>query len=120
MDFDASLLASLQEMLPEANFRRLLIDYIDGARVHLAHVQVLGAAGNLNNLAFEAHTLVSTSGNYGLTRASVLARSLQHACKTGDSGEAAALLPQLIAAVTAGCAAMQARFLDGHGSAAAA
>lgn len=120
MDFDDSVLASLLEALPEAEFRQLLIDYIDSARQRLTHVQALGAAGNLKDLAFEAHTLVSTSGSYGLNRASVLARSLQRACKAGDAGEAATLLPQLVASVTAGCDAMQARFLDKRGPAAAA
>jgi HPt (histidine-containing phosphotransfer) domain-containing protein len=120
MDFDDSLLAGLQDALPEVEFRQLLTDYLESTAVRLARAQAFGAAGDWKDLAFEAHTLVSTSGSYGLARASALARGLERACKSGDAGEAATLLPPLIASVTAGCDAMRARFLGGSGSAAAA
>jgi len=111
MDFDDSALAGLQEALPVAEFRELLADYLASMAAPLSQALALGEAGNWKDLAFAAHTLVSTSGSYGLTRASALARDLERACQAGHGGEAAALLPELVASATRGAAALRARFL---------
>jgi HPt (histidine-containing phosphotransfer) domain-containing protein len=119
MDFDDSALAGLQGALPDAEFRELLTDYLESTAARLALAQALGSAGNWTDLAFEAHTLVSTSGGYGLIRASALARSLQQACKARHGDEASALVTELVASATRGCEALRSRFLDEHKSAAA-
>ncbi len=117
MDFDDSALAGLQDALPVSEFRQLLTDYLESTAVRLARAQALGAAGNWMDLALEAHTLVSTSGSYGLARASALARELERACKAGHSNEAASLLPRLIDSATLGSAALRSRFLGGNAGA---
>ncbi|HTY67556.1 MAG TPA: Hpt domain-containing protein [Alphaproteobacteria bacterium] len=119
MDFDDTALAGLQDALPDAEFRELLSDYLASTAARMAKVQVLRAAQNWNDLAFEAHTLVSTGGGYGLVRASTLARSLQEACKAGDADQASALAVELVAATTRGCEALRSRFLGGRTAAAA-
>ncbi len=119
MDFDDSALAGLQDALPEPDFRELLTDYLESMAARIERVQVLRAAQNWNELAFEAHTLVSTSGSYGLVRASTLARSLQQACKAGDATQASALALDLAVAITRGCEALQSRFLGERPAAAA-
>ncbi len=119
MDFDDSALAGLQDALPEAEFRDLLSDYLESTAARMAKVQELRGAQNWNDLAFEAHTLVSTSGSYGLIRASTLARSLQQACKAGNTEQASALAVDLVAATTRGCEALRSRFLGDRTAAAA-
>ncbi|MBV8537494.1 MAG: Hpt domain-containing protein [Alphaproteobacteria bacterium] len=111
MDFDDSALAGLQEVLPNGEFRELLTQYLASTAARIAKVKVLRAAGDWQDLAFEAHTLVSTSGSYGLTYASAVARSLQQACKAGDVEKASILVVEVIAATTRGCAALRSRFL---------
>lgn len=119
MDFDDSALAGLQDALPDAEFRELLTDYLDSTAVRMARAQALSAAGNWKDLAFEAHTLVSTSGSYGLARASALARSLQQACKAGNADQASALVVELVASTKRGCEALRSRFLGERAAAAA-
>ena len=110
-DFDESCLAGLEDALPRADFELLLTDYLASSATRLAQIQVLGAGGNLHELAFEAHTLVSTSGSYGLGRTSALARELEHACKSGSAGQVPALVSELVRSASSGCAALRARFL---------
>ena len=119
MDFDDSALAGLQDALPDAEFRELLTDYLESTAARLAQAQALGSAGNWKDLAFEAHTLVSTSGGYGLARASALARLLQQACKAGHADEASALVTELVASTRRGCEALRSRFLGERRSVAA-
>ncbi|HTP84043.1 MAG TPA: Hpt domain-containing protein [Alphaproteobacteria bacterium] len=118
MDFDDSALAGLKDALPGAEFRDLLTDYLESTAARMAKVQILRATQNWNDLAFEAHTLVSTGGSYGLVRASTLARSLQHACKAGDAEQASMLALELIAATARGCEALRSRFLGDRAAAA--
>ena len=110
-DFDETALADLEGALPRAEFELLLNDYLASSAERLARVAALGTARNLKDLAFEAHTLISTSGSYGLNRAAIIARNLERACKSGSADEAAALLSEFREAAACGCAALRARFL---------
>ena len=111
MDFDDTALAGLGGILPEGEFRAVLTDYLESMAARLTRARKLAAAGHWTDLAFEAHTLISTSGSYGLARASTLARSLQQACKAGRTDEASALVAELAAATRCGCHALRTRFL---------
>lgn len=110
-DFDDSCLAGLEDALPRDEFERLLTDYLANAANRLAQIKALGDRGDLQALAFAAHTLISTSGSYGLGRASAVARALEQACKAGRTDDVSALLPMMIDSAASGCAALRVRFL---------
>lgn len=110
-DFDESCLAGLEDALSRAEFERLLTDYLASATRRLAQIKALGDRGDLQELALAAHTLISTSGSYGLARASALARALEQACNAGRADEVSALLPMIVDSTACGCAALRARFL---------
>lgn len=111
LDFDAIPLAGLAEALPRDEFQSLLEDYIQDAADRLDRLEALAAAGDLAALGREAHTLISTTGSYGLSRASAIARAVVSACKCSDVEAAAALAHDLVLAAAAGCTAMRHRFL---------
>ena len=119
MDFDASLLAELQSALPAEDLHALLTDYLESTAARMAKVETLAATSNWKDLGFEAHTLVSTSGSYGLSRASALARSLQQACKASDADQAPALVAELVASTNRGCEALRSHYLGERAAVAA-
>jgi HPt (histidine-containing phosphotransfer) domain-containing protein len=110
-DFDATPLAGIEGALPPAEFRTFVEEYLASSLERLAKVETVAAGGDLTALAREAHTLISTSGSYGIARASALARQLETACKAGHADEAQALLHDVAASSRRGLTAMRERFL---------
>jgi HPt (histidine-containing phosphotransfer) domain-containing protein len=110
-DFDEAPLREIAQSLPRPDFVAFLEDYLKSARGHLGRATACHAAGDPAGLAAEAHTLISITGSYGLTHASLIARRLNMACKAGTSDEAAALLAELTAAAERGWDALRRRFL---------
>jgi HPt (histidine-containing phosphotransfer) domain-containing protein len=110
-DFDASLLAELEQSLPRQDFRSFIEDYLKSSDERLQRAESLGARGDLPALASEAHILISTAGSYGSRRASALARELEAACKAANAGQAASLLRELAASSRRAWTAMRERFL---------
>jgi CheY-like chemotaxis protein len=105
--FDTGPLAGLTAMLPSASLRQFVDLYLKDATAHLAHLDELRAALDLDGLAREAHDIAGTAGNFGATQVSALARQLEAACRHGDREAAAALVDALTAASVAASAAIR-------------
>jgi HPt (histidine-containing phosphotransfer) domain-containing protein len=110
-DFDASLLADLESSLPRADFRVFIEDYLASMTERLQRVAALVAANDTAALSKEAHILISTAGSYGLRRASLLARRLEAACKSGETSHTKTLACELGESAKRACRAMRERFL---------
>lgn len=110
-DFDAAALADLEGALPAGEFRAFIEEYLASSVERLARAEALAAAADLAGLRTEAHTLISTSGSYGIRRASQLARELETACKAGELEAARRVLADLAASSRRAWIEMRARFL---------
>lgn len=110
-DFDDAPLGDIETSLPRTDFVAFVEDYLASVARHLERVTSRLTAGDLAELAREAHTLISVTGSYGLRQASVLARELLQACKAQDAGRAGTLVSEFGAAARRGCDAMRVRFI---------
>ncbi|MBV8535613.1 MAG: Hpt domain-containing protein [Alphaproteobacteria bacterium] len=110
-EFDEAPLADIAASLPAAQLTQFLGDYLASGEKHIERLQAFHAAGDMAALGAEAHTLVSTTGSYGLKRASAIARQLETACKAGLTDDVPALVDMLASASRRGWEALRRRFL---------
>jgi len=110
-DLDPGQLGALAEAIPADDFRALVESYLDGAIGRLERIQAMARSADLAALAREAHDLISTSGNFGVSRVQALARRLETACKAGHGDEARQLVDEIRGASYSAWRAMRERFL---------
>ncbi len=110
-DFDEAPLAEIEKAVPSDEFRSFIAEYLRSAEERITLVETIARGGDLATLAGEAHKLISTSGSFGVMRASVLARELETACKSGKADESRALVAQIAESSRRAWATMRARFL---------
>jgi signal transduction histidine kinase/CheY-like chemotaxis protein len=89
-------IADLRAVLPMESLRDLLRLYMLDTENHLAYMRK--HRGDIDIIRHNAHVIVSTAGNIGAERASVLARLLEHACRDEDAETVAKLTGELAAA----------------------
>jgi signal transduction histidine kinase/DNA-binding response OmpR family regulator/HPt (histidine-containing phosphotransfer) domain-containing protein len=110
-DLDPDQLGALAEAIPAEEFRALVESYLDGAIGRLERIQAIARSADLGALAREAHDLISTSGNFGVSRVQALARRLETACKAGHGDEVPQLVDEIRGASYSAWRAMRERFL---------
>lgn len=91
-------LEGLKKFLSGTALREYLTLYLVDTEAHLARIRDLKALSDLAGIARDAHSLVSSAGNVGAERVSVVARALEHACREGDRDTASRLASELAAA----------------------
>ena len=95
---DKSCLDTLNMVMEPLEARAFVEMYLSETAERIARMR---AAQDHSALAGDAHALVSTSGNVGAIRVSELARTVELACKNGQTADVSALLDMLSSAVTA-------------------
>jgi signal transduction histidine kinase/DNA-binding response OmpR family regulator len=80
---DAAKLASLETIMEAEDVREFLLLYLEQTDQRIDRILALSSAGDMTDVAREAHALVGTAGNVGANQVSNLARSLEEACKKG-------------------------------------
>ncbi|MDE1146233.1 MAG: CHASE domain-containing protein [Azospirillaceae bacterium] len=112
---DTGVLAKLEAVAGGPAFQGLIQNFVENGGSRVARVAALTAAGpdlDLDALRWEAHDLLSTSGNCGLRRLENAARHLQAACDAGDIDQALTA-GKLVAVIgPQSWNALGARFLD--------
>jgi CheY-like chemotaxis protein len=103
---DHARLTGLVAALPKSDIHELISLYLIDVDSHLARIADCCSNGDLENIAREAHTIVSTAGNLGAMMTSATARNLEIACRNGDRE----LSGELIEALNEACAASSAAF----------
>jgi PAS domain S-box-containing protein len=88
-DLDPAQLDGLAKLMPPGKLRQIISVYLSSAEERLARIEA--CAGDLVQMAREAHDLKGVSGNFGARRLQSLAEALERACKAGAAAEAAAL-----------------------------
>lgn len=109
--FDEGPLVRLSIEAPESEFRELIDTYLAGAAELLASAEAAAAGHDLGALAKAAHDLVSTSGNFGVPRLQALARSIEEACKVGNSSLAFDMTSRLRPEAERAWSALRRRFV---------
>jgi len=105
---DHARLAGLVAALPRSDIHELISLYLIDVDSHLARIADCRSNGDLENIAREAHTIVSTAGNLGAMRTSATARNLEIACRNGDRELSGELINELNEACAASSAAFKA------------
>ncbi len=107
---DTTCLDMLNAVMEPREVRDFLEMYLGEA---VERISRMAAAADLGAIGGDAHALVGTSGNVGAGQVSEIARSLEMACKAGDSDGATALLLQLADALDTTSGALNA-WLKAH------
>jgi signal transduction histidine kinase/CheY-like chemotaxis protein/HPt (histidine-containing phosphotransfer) domain-containing protein len=103
---DEGLVTDLLGLLPPDELESLL----DMFRARIERLREVAAQDDREALAREAHQIISTAGNLGLTLTSELARRLEEACKDGAPPEYVAVrCSDLVTAAVVATAALQER-----------
>jgi HPt (histidine-containing phosphotransfer) domain-containing protein len=110
-DFDEAPLAEIEKAVPPDEFKSFIAEYLRNAEERIALVETIAKGGDLATLAGEAHKLISTSGSFGVMRASFLARELEAVCKAGRSDESRSIVSQISESSRRAWGTMRARFL---------
>ncbi|MDE2264905.1 MAG: response regulator [Alphaproteobacteria bacterium] len=105
---DDAKLDDLVATLPRSDIKELISLYLIDVDSHLAQIADWRAKSDWDNIAREAHTIVSTSGNLGAMRTSETARHLEMACRSGDRSLSGKLIDDLNEACAASSAAFRA------------
>jgi signal transduction histidine kinase/DNA-binding response OmpR family regulator len=82
---DATVIAELRRIFTPAQFDSFLAEAQEDIPTRIERLGEQIAAGDLANASREAHDLVSLIGNLGGREASALARTVEQACRAGDS-----------------------------------
>jgi CheY-like chemotaxis protein/nitrogen-specific signal transduction histidine kinase/HPt (histidine-containing phosphotransfer) domain-containing protein len=80
---DLDQLGVLSSTLPHSAIRNFLELYLKDADSHLAKIGDCLAQASWQELAREAHVIVSTAGNIGAAKVSLIARQVETACREG-------------------------------------
>jgi len=91
-DLDDAQLDGLTRLMPAARLRTIIETFLAAAQTRLQRIEATAKAGDLPELAREAHDLKGVSGNFGARRLQQLAERLERAAKAGEAHEAAALV----------------------------
>jgi signal transduction histidine kinase/NO-binding membrane sensor protein with MHYT domain/CheY-like chemotaxis protein len=95
---DSEKLEALKSVLPAKSVCELLRLFILDTDMQIAFIQENFAAIDLSAIARNAHNIVSTAGNLGAVKVSVLARELTDACRAGDDSRLGTQVERLISA----------------------
>ena len=98
---DSEKFDALLDALPQESVRDFLLLYITDTASHVGLINKLNIKSDFVAMAREAHMIVSTAGNVGAAQVSVLARSLEGACKNRDHETVHQFLTELNTANTA-------------------
>jgi len=108
--FDEGQLAALAEALSAEDMSELVDTYLSSTAALVAAVETGAETRDLDALAKAAHSLISTSGNFGAQQVQALAERLEKACKAGDLGQAGELSSRMRPASEQAWAAIRQRF----------
>ena len=95
---DGSQLEALAAHLPADSVRQLLGTFCDEIDAQVRSIEALSGAGDLAELAREAHSLAGCSGNFGALKLSRLAREIEAGCEDADRECAGRVVARLRAA----------------------
>ena len=107
-DLDEDLLEKLDATIPPETVRELLAMYAASGDGRMAAIRDHAAKGDLQAVATEAHIMISTSGNLGVSRVGALAVALETACKAANADRANQLVDELHGAYAGATAAIRA------------
>ena len=88
-------LADLEGALPLAKVAGFIALFLTDVDLRIACIADCRKKSDFQGVAREAHTLVSTAGNLGAMRASMAARQLETACRSGELGSTDRLIAEL-------------------------
>lgn len=91
---DQSIFSALKEIMEE-DFPALIDSYIEDAPKLMADIQSSSKDANLEVLIRAAHTLKSSSNNFGATRLATIAADIEKEGQDNKLNEASALIPSL-------------------------
>jgi HPt (histidine-containing phosphotransfer) domain-containing protein len=107
---DQALMSDLEARFGREALAALVETYLEEATLRLRNMVDMAGRGDAAGLGQQAHDLTTSSGTIGIKSVYLLARDIEHACKSGQPAAALALavrLPQ----VAGQCAdALRARF----------
>ncbi len=109
--FDNQRLKELEEILPEADFKSLVREYLGTAEERIASLEAFAETDDLTAVGREAHILISTAGSFGALRLEALARSIEVACKAGDVQVAKVAVAQARSAAEGAWLEIRSRYL---------
>jgi TMAO reductase system sensor TorS len=92
---DEEKLGELAQYLPISSLIDLVSLFTAESNGHMTRINHCLGEQDHQNIAREAHILVSTAGNIGAMHVSKTARSLEHACKNGAVDQIACLTDEL-------------------------
>jgi CheY-like chemotaxis protein/HPt (histidine-containing phosphotransfer) domain-containing protein len=92
---DYEKLVLLQSLLPFSSIEGLITLFRSEIDGHLTRIHSSWSDRDLNALAREAHSMVSTAGNVGAMTLSELARAVERACKENRTASVGPLIAQL-------------------------
>jgi signal transduction histidine kinase/DNA-binding response OmpR family regulator/HPt (histidine-containing phosphotransfer) domain-containing protein len=92
---DQQKLSELVHYLPVAGVIDLISLFTSESDGHVMRIKGYLAERDYQNIALEAHILVSTAGNIGAMQLSATARTLEHACKKGEIDKIGGLVEKL-------------------------
>jgi signal transduction histidine kinase/DNA-binding response OmpR family regulator len=94
-DLDEAHLEGLARLLSADRFRKVVEGYLNNAENHLRRLDGLAANLDFTEMAHEAHTLQSVSGNFGARRVQHLSEQLEGACKARNEAEMRRLVTEI-------------------------
>jgi signal transduction histidine kinase/DNA-binding response OmpR family regulator len=104
---DTDKLAELLHYLPASGVTDLITLFTAESNGHTMRIKNYLAEKDHQSIAREAHILVSTAGNIGAMDLSAIARSLEHACKSGKAEDLGRLVGELDRGIGAANAAFE-------------
>jgi signal transduction histidine kinase/CheY-like chemotaxis protein len=104
---DTAKLSELSAALPAQNLEEMILLYLTDVDLSLERLVRARAKGDLDMCGREAHAIVSMSGNFGATKASAIARSLEAACRSRDKIPTYRLIGELSEACAASSDALR-------------
>lgn len=92
---DQNVLVSTSKIFKPGEFTTYLDDHIADTKVRIQKIKHLLALNRLDEIASQAHAIVSTSGNLGASGVSAIAREMENACRSKRGETLARLFQQL-------------------------
>ena len=105
---DEEKLGELAKYLPISSVMDLVSLFTAESNGHIMRIKNYLSEEDAQSIAREAHILVSTAGNIGAMHVSKTARTLEHACKNGETKEFGRLVGELDRGISAANAAFTA------------
>lgn len=92
---NTGMLTDIAAILKPQDLSDLIDMFIADTETQLADIATLRARNDLPGIAAIGHNIVSTAGNLGATRASILARQLERKCRQGEMAGSYRLISEL-------------------------